>query len=234
VKMEIKKQNLGQIAPLSIGSGYLGVEESERLDLIKIIDGQYEKTSLPEGDTKAWTGDSAGYGNLQNHQELTPFFNKVGTVCKEYCEDIGVNPAKFKFSVARSWGTRSVIGQNISAHSHDYAHLSFVYYPKVSEDCGHLVFSLDAPPNEVIPGLFCNEGYECGIISYTNPNSINSMAYEPQEDLYLVFPAKTIHTTLASKSLESRYSIAADVILTLKDSETIELGLPCISEWIDV
>ncbi len=231
--MSIETQNLGQVAPLSVGSGYLNLNKDNVNKMCEVIEAQYKESfdSYYIGEDKSWAGDAEGYAILHKLPEFEQFFLAVGDACRKYCNDIGINNTKFDYHVARSWGTRSVAGQNISPHSHSYCHLSLVYYLTAPENCGHLVLSSDNPANEIIPGLFCEEAYENGYISYTNPNSLYSIAYEPKPDLYTVFPAKTFHHTAQCKSEENRYSIAVDIVMTLKDSDTMELGLPSQAEW---
>ena len=231
--MEITKRALGTCSPLAVGSGSLGLEKEYREKICQEIEQQYEEepVELSEETTGVWTGDSAGFNLLHKDEFFQPFFTNLTHAVKEYCNDIGINPSRFNFYVARSWGSRTTKDQYINIHSHSYAHISAVYYPVAVKNAGNILLSVARAPLEIIPQLFCKEAYQSGLISYNNPYSLNSICYEPEDDMYLIFPAKTDHETDVSKSDDTRYSVAVDYILTLADEEGHEVAMPDPKTW---
>jgi len=143
--------------------------------------------------------------------------------------DVGINPNLFHYEVVRAWGTKTKLGEQIHAHSHEYCSLSLVYYPFASET--KVMFKVDSHPLEVVPGLMTEESYNAGILSTESLDVSNTMAYEPLDDMYVIFPAKTTHFTQVSEEIEPRYSIAVDIYLTLKDSTDIESNMSPREKW---
>jgi len=230
---DITKNDLGTLGQLSVGSGSLGLSQEYRDFLCEEIENNISDAEGEEHkyDDKAWTGDVNGFEKYHQDSRYDDFFSPLSTAIFHYCMDIGVNHEMFNFEVVRCWGTKTKSGENISKHTHDYAHLSVVYYPKVPEACGELILSVQNPQNELVPGMFTAESYQMGALSYNTQESLNILGYEPKDDMYVMFPAKTQHQTNCSSSHLPRYSIAADIIMTLKDCHKVEGLLPCKSSW---
>jgi hypothetical protein len=223
------KNELGNVAPLSVGSGKLELTEELRDLLCSTIDKETEEVPCIT-PMSAWTGDYRGFSDYHTRPEFAQVFEKIGVVVREYCWDLGINADKFNFHVVRAWGAKANEKESINIHNHCYAHLSLVYYPSAED--GMLIFSVDHPPNEIIPSLFVHESYDSGIISPEAPGVSCSIAYQPEDDMYVVFPAKTNHRTEPfEREGYSRYSMAVDIILTLKEPRFNEGGVPNVDEW---
>jgi len=229
--VSITKGEVGTLAPLSFLTGTLKLDEDFRKKIVKTIDIQESNSridSLAESDG-AWTGDVADAANLHQDENLNTFFKKVYLAVGHYLADVGINPAVFHFEVVRAWGTKTDIGRKIHQHSHSYCSLSLVYYPYKSDT--KLYLTVENHPNEVVPGLVVEESYGNGILNPDNPNIANTVGIIPEDDMFVVFPAATIHYTDKSEDVEPRYSIAVDVFLTLKDSTNVEANMPPKEVW---
>ena len=231
VTITIKKNSLGKIAPLCIGSGTFDSDAEFPAFVVQEIDKQVQLCPQPEQreDTGSWTGDVHQHAKLHHDPNFDQFFKRVYLAVGHYLGDVGINPHVFHYEVVRSWGTKTNLGEAISPHAHEYCSLSLVYYPFASET--DLFFEVMNHPNEVVPGIMTSESYTSGVLSTESLDVSNTLAYTPGDDMYVIFPAKTKHYTRTSEEVEPRYSIAVDIYLTLKDSEDIESNMSPKETW---
>ena len=118
-------------------------------------------------------------------------------------------------------------------HTHTYAALAFIYYPYVPTNASGLIIEDKNLFNELIPDLFTGGVENYKELLYQNvTGACNSVIIPVQTDDYLILPAKTNHSTsINPKTKELRYSIAVDIVMTLKEIEGIEHCLPPVTKW---
>ena len=221
--------NIDKILGLGVGYGQLGLSEETRNLFIKEIDRQQKTINTERRDV--WTGDLNHFSTLHKTDLFKPLFKNLGECVREYCKNIGTNPSFFDFNVVRSWGTKALTEQNIPIHAHSYASIAAVYYPKVPQNSGGIILGAETDHNELIPDLMSSESYEQNILSSSNEFSARGIKIDPLNDSYIVFPAKTSHCTTPNLTEEPRYSIAIDIVMTLKETSNIEYCLPPIKNW---
>jgi hypothetical protein len=214
---------------LGIGSGYLGLDQELRTAFTEEIDRQFNVVNNEKRDV--WTGDLNYFSTLHKDKLFQPLFSSLNTCVPDYCKQIGTNPDFFDYYVVRSWGTKSLKDQSLPAHGHKYASISVVYYPSVPKDSGNFVLGVENELNELIPDLMSDESYADKILDPQNEYSARGLQITPEDDLYLIFPAKTMHCTTPNFSDKPRYSIAIDILMTLKETKNIEYALPPIKNW---
>lgn len=218
--------------PLTVYANKLGFSEEEREKLAKIIELDAASTKpLLKTDQKTWTGDVNGYGLLHEREEFEKLFTKIDQNVHQYINQLGVDSDLFDIYFTRSWGTIQKRKERIDFHSHMQSHISAVYYPRVPEGSGVLVFDGNPNANEFLPGLLQTRNLETGIVT-PSPILAPSMNVGSQEDLLVVFPSKIKHATQASETAgKPRISISADLICVLKDATGHELFLPPLDRW---
>jgi len=224
---------LSNFFPLTAYKAKLGLEESYRTQLIDDIIKDYEsnKANLKSNET-AWTGDVNGYEFLHSRKLFETLFTEISKHVEEYRQNLRVSENVFDFYYTRSWGTVTDNQQDIHFHQHMQSHVTVVYYLKVPQGSGDIILEPfgNYNQNEFIPGLIQKQSFRDGTIEpslYLSPGaSINV-----DTDDVLIFPSKTSHGTVKSKSQEKRISIAADIVAVLKDSSRRERFLPPLEMW---
>ena len=218
-----------KLFPLQINAGQLNLPQKTRQLFVNEIETQATKYTYND----AWTGDVNGKADLHNNVIFKPLFNLIPNLLKEYCEELGIKSEKFNFYITRSWGTRSLPNQQINMHGHTYAALAFIYYPYIPTHGSGLIIEDKNLFNELIPDLFTPDLNNYKKLMHQNvTGTCNSVTIPVQTDDYIIMPAKTIHGTNTSpKTKEPRYSIAVDIVMTLKEIEDIEPCLPPVTKW---
>tara|TARA_R110001606_G_scaffold78889_1_gene182198 strand:- start:318 stop:998 length:681 start_codon:yes stop_codon:yes gene_type:complete len=218
------------LLPLSIGMSKLNLSKETRTTFVNYINAEFN--SNDNGDTTdTWTGDLYGRADLHNVKEFNPLFNELPYKLHDYCKEIGVNSELFDFHYVRSWGTRAQHKNNTPVHAHTYAHLAAVYYPLAPEISGDLIIGADGNKchNEIIPDLFSDESYKDLLTN--NQRVQRHVSITPRDNALVIFPAKTDHLTTFNESTEIRYSIAIDILMTLKSTDNNEYCLPPVDTW---
>ena len=230
----MKVGEVGQFFSLSLVSGILELSDKTRESYVAEIDRQQSEDPHDETWSKysSWTGVVMNNYAIHNNPIFSELFLSVKDIIKSYCNKIGVNYDKFDFYTARSWGTITKENQSIEGHDHSYCNLSIIYYPKVSEDAGLLFMQPPAPyqhPNEFISNLFNVRDKD--ILDPYNYNCSKQISIKPSSDMFIIFPAKVSHRTQNQTSSKPRYSIAIDIVATLKESNNTEYALPPLTQW---
>ena len=225
-------QKLIHLFPLTIYRSHLGLTDSARKELIEDVYLQEKQSkNLENKETnKAWTGDTQGFEFLFSNKKFTKLFNLIGEHTKEYTKTIGLNYNKVDFYYQRAWATISRKNEKIVAHSHLQSHITFAYYLKKEKEDGKLVFHNVKPNNEIAPGLFST----LGAPNFVTPNYTNAafVRFPADVDEVVIFPSKTLHSTLPNQTSNDRISIAADISVVAKNSENIETLLTPVDKWM--
>lgn len=222
-----------KLFPLHVGVGSLQLSEEIRKVFINEIDNQED---WPLDRPVSWTGDVNDHSNLHKNEVFKPLFDLVPSAIKEYCEELGMKSEAFDFYITRAWGTKSLPHQVITKHNHAYASLSFVYYPYIPEKSSGITIHDSHMHNQVISDMFgiSEKSYD-KVLKSDFSGVCNSAMLPVATDNYVIMPAKTDHGTQVSGKWnalsEARYSVAVDVLMTLKESDNVEQCLPPVKDW---
>ena len=226
---KIDHTKISHIFPLTVFKTKLGLKDEEREILIKEIYIQ-EKQSKNKKKDKSWTGDQQGFEFLFLNEKFNQLFILISNQIKEYAITLGLNSKKIDFYYQRAWATLTTKDQNIAIHSHTQSHITFAYYLKKNKDDGKLIFHNEHNPNEIARGAFSGNLTSAELV---NPNYSNAskVSFSPELDDIIIFPSKTLHSTLSNKSAEDRISISGDISIVAKNSENLEILLTPINKW---
>jgi len=231
----MQKNKPGQathLFPLTLYKAKIGLNEDEREILIREVYSQEKKSkNLENKETnKAWTGDTQGFEFIFSNKKFSKLFNLIGEHIKEYAKTIGLNYNKVDFYYQRAWATISRKSEKIVPHSHLQSHITFAYYLKKEKEDGKLVFHNEKANNEIVPGLFST----LGLSNFVTPNYSNAAVvhFPADVDEIVIFPSKTLHSTLSNQTSNDRISIAADISVVAKNSENIETLLTPVDKWV--
>ena len=133
-------------------------------------------------------------------------FPKLLADLKGCVEDYVEGSERFDIHLAKSWATATQPEHphDGRVHNHGYAHLSFVIYVQQPMGSGDITFDI---------------------------NNVRR-SFPTSENMLIIFPAWMPHYVPANKSILPRYSIAGDIILTLKDAyESCEFLTP-VEDWL--
>tara|TARA_Y100000385_G_C13004999_1_gene599008 strand:- start:135 stop:839 length:705 start_codon:yes stop_codon:yes gene_type:complete len=220
---------------LDLTFGDLQLSKKARKLYVQEIEKQCKENPIDPSAMTAWTGDVNKNYEIHNNKVFSELFKKIPDVLKLHCKTVGVNYNKLNFYVARSWGTISGPDQSIAPHTHSYCNLSMVYYPKVPDDAGILLLQPTNYEhiNEFIPNLF-DINPESNVLDYNSANNNKNISIKPANDMFVIFPAKIPHHAEPGKNTSPRYSIAIDIVATLKQTNSVEHCLPPLTQWSKV
>jgi uncharacterized protein (TIGR02466 family) len=105
-----------------------------------------------------------------------------------------------EFEIITSWFTRCEEGQSSGIHNHNNCLLSGVLYLQTDENSGNIKFQ-----------NFDNRRYQMKIEEYNVFNSIE-FKLKPEDGLLIFFPSEMWHKIEESKSHNTRYSLAFNLL----------------------
>ncbi len=216
--------------PLSIYTEKLRIYSDYETRLVKEIL-EMGKQNSNKRPGKAWTGDRNAFEFLHNEELFQRLFHGFSKPIFGYLEHLGVDSQKIDLYYTRSWPTISGQRENIFDHSHTQSHISLVYYLVKPKNSGGISFSDRDPPNEFVPHLFNTQMFKHGIMKNHNIFNGRIIFLNPQEGEIVIFPSKTTHGTPDSQTSDVRISIAADIVVTLKEQTNVEFLMPNTDNW---
>ena len=216
--------------PLTIYKDKVEIDESYRKQLIdKVLEmGQYDIRKSPD---IGWTGDVHNFDFLHLDPLFRDLFQAFGKPLLGYIERLGVDPEKIELYYTRSWATICKQNQSIPVHSHMQSHITFAYYLLKPKNSGGIVFSHINPPNEFSPNMFNSQMFENKIFKEDNVFNAKAGLLDPEEGDIVIFPSKTRHQTQDNKTPNVRMSMAADIVVTLREHANVEFLMPNIANW---
>lgn len=204
---------------------------------------EFKETLFTHGlkhfNESGFSNERTGHVCIHHEPEFSELYGFLTTCVKEYLQSLNVDPELFEINVVKSW-FNVIRHQQTPLHAHGDAHISLVYYANTPESCQQLLrfhnyhFRMEPFP---------------GSIRYNNTsdnwNEFNSYtwAFMPNEGDVFVFPSQMMHETVGNvdhddsgvKTQEDfkshRCSIAADIVLTYKDSQAKPLGIQPVQNW---
>lgn len=217
--------------PLSVYAEKLGFSTELREAMASAIEKDAATgAAMIKNKNATWTGDVNGHEYLHEREEFQPLFEAMTTHVYAYMKILGLNDGIFDLYFTRTWGTVQKREERVHFHCHEQSHISAVYYPRVPKDSGMLIFDMPNNPNEFLNGLIKERNIRNGVF---RPSELlaQNMNLGVETDLLVIFPSKTNHATQSNPTGESRISIAADIVCTLKDSTGHEHFLPPFEKW---
>lgn len=216
--------------PLSIYTDKVEIDSDYKNHLVKQIL-EMGKRNFNKRPGKAWTGDRNAFEFLHNEELFQRLFHSFSKPMFGYLEHLRVNPRKIDFYYTRSWATISGEHENILDHTHTQSHISLVYYLTKPKNSGGISFSDRDPPNEFVPNLFSAQMISHGIVKDQNVFNGRTVVLKPEEGQIVIFPSKITHATPDSQTSDVRISIAADIVVTLKEQTNVEFLMPNTENW---
>jgi len=208
------------------------VTDEYRAQLIDLILRSNQGSEGTRGhEQAAWLGDISGHEFLFRVPEFRELFVQIAEKIRSYTDSLGINTELINFAFQRSWATVTRQGERISEHAHEQSNISFAYYLKKPPGSGAINFITEDHPNEFSRGIFTPTKQDLGFIKTPSPMTWNLMTIEADQDDILIFPSKTLHSTVPNQSEEARISISADVVTMLRDSQGHETMMPDIKHW---
>lgn len=221
--------NIRSLFPLTIYTAHAGLSEDTKTSIVKHIDACVEASDNKDKEY-TWTGDVNGHHDLQHNPIYEPVIQTIELGIQEYMSSIGYPVERYVPYITRCWGVKQTSTHTVPPHYHGSAHLSAVYYPSIAVGAGDFALTNYEHPNELFPTAFTTEAYEDGLVARTVHTDAEQYL-TVEEDLLLIFPSKTKHRTTPNVSTEPRYSVTADIVLTLASADGIEHGLPPLDLW---
>lgn len=221
--------SIRSLFPLTVYTARAGISEDNRKKIVAHIDSCAEKTD-DEKREYSWTGDINGHHDLQHHDLYQGVIHAMGAGIQEYMAALGYNIDRFVPYFTKCWGVKQSETRIVPHHDHGSAHLSAVYYPSVPAGSGAFALANYNHPNELFTTAFNEDSYVDGNINRTVHTDAEQYI-QVEDDLLLLFPSKTKHRTMPNQSSEPRYSVTADIVLTMKSVDRVEYGLPPLELW---
>ncbi|MEM7225150.1 MAG: putative 2OG-Fe(II) oxygenase [Pseudomonadota bacterium] len=219
--------------PLSVFRDRLEVDPAYRAELVDQILAM-EGSELLKQPGKAWTGDVNGFEFLHRRESFKALFESFSAPLAGYLSRLAIDPAKVDLYYTRAWATIARQRENIAPHVHPQSQISLVYYLKKPPGSGGLVFLDDDPPNELTGGLFNSQMFDRKVLVKRDIVNMKQGILDAQEDEVVIFPSKVQHATQGNSTGEPRLSIAADIVITLKEQVSVEFLMPSVGEWVKV
>ena len=219
--------------PLSVYKDQLRTDPAYRAELVAQILGM-EGNEVLKQPGKAWTGDVNGFEFLHRREAFRGLFQSFAAPLTEYLTRLGIDPAKVDLFYTRAWATIARQRENIAPHLHPQSQISLVYYLKKPPRSGGLVFLDDDPPNELTGGLFNSQMFDQKVLIKRDIANMKQGILDTLEDDVVIFPSKVQHATQGNGTGEPRISIAADIVITLKEQVSVEFLMPSVGEWVKV
>lgn len=197
------------IFPVKILSTCCDFPDSTSDSIIRLINRlrSIEANRTIDSSETGFTGDhivGESASQIYKLPQLEPLNNYVFSAAKKYLSEISDYSQHMCIHIQKAWPVIIMKGKGLNSHKHRNAHLSAVYYPKLSSkaDVASIVFEKsDFHEEEFIPIY----------------SSSKEVRFEVSSNLLIVFPSHLKHY-VASDSLnaENRYSISYDLIISTK------------------
>ena len=226
--MTIKSNQSYQFMPFSVFKDIIDMNNSEKSIMIERI---LNIKNSNKNDNSAGTGDLNGEQFLLRNKFFRKLYKEIGTKVKEYASTLNINIEMIDFYMQRSWATVCNKNEYLNPHKHWQSNISFAYYLKKPLNSGNIVFSFNENPNEIADKLFSYDKLKKGLLH--DINNLNQTVFELEaiEDEIIIFPSKTVHSTMKNLSNEERISISGDISIMLKNSNEFEHLLPNPNLW---
>jgi hypothetical protein len=180
---------------------------------------------------------TTGHVLLHHDDMYKPIYVMATRMAREYCKVMEIDPNQFDFNVVKSW-FNILKDQPTPTHNHSDVHLCFSYYVNMPKEYAQPI-QFYAPKNKPEP-------YERFVIN-GNPSSWNvfnssGWTFPCEEGDMFMWPGCLMHDTIGKGGtdlgvktiddiMQSRVSIAGDILITYKDKTNTDLGLQPVKYW---
>ena len=155
------------------------------------------KENVPTGG-KDWEGKTYTTHTTFDLKEDDIFKELIAQVTDHVHEFTKAHGSEVKYSCQHAWANVSLERNFQEYHTHDGSVFSAVYYPKVPEGSGNIVFEDPRLP-DMLP---------IAKISERNALSFEKIGYEPEEGMLLIFRSYLRHAVKEGTNTEPRISFA--------------------------
>ncbi len=187
-----------------------------------------KKQDLADGDARLYTGDTSDIlaeSQILSHPTFQCLQKPVIELAKRYLQEVTTTSDEFEPYIMKSWPVVVRKGGHVKEHSHNYAHLSAVFYLDHQEPGkkGELVFMKDADHP------LCNMGIKAEYLNSDMNNLFHNIRAEKNK--LVMFPSDLLHYVSTNLSRNTRYSVSCDIINTKVSGDTEGCVLPP-DRWI--
>lgn len=189
----------------------------------------------PDGYSNEYTG----HVNLHHDPAFNPLFTFASRCIEQYLDRLHIDRKLFDVSIVKTW-MNITKDRPTPLHNHGDAHISFTYYINIPDEV--------KKPIRFYNHTYRHEPYP-GSMKFNNTSNqwdwFNSYTwqFDPKEGQMFVFPATLPHDTVSNydqeesgtKSIEElskrRICLAADAVITYKNTTASPMGLQPVENW---
>jgi uncharacterized protein (TIGR02466 family) len=169
------------------------------------------KFSRPVVSTQ-WNCDTYNTLDLYNPtSDRDSIVNGLIDLCRDrvydFSKEFGISKNIEQLVCTDFWFNIAQPGNYQECHQHPNSHFSLVYYIKVSDNCGNIVFKSPTAFSDMFP-LSINS-------KNLNKNSYPACWYTPEESVLLIFRSNLVH--MVEKNLSSTDRISVSMNFKFKD-----------------
>jgi uncharacterized protein (TIGR02466 family) len=186
--------------PTALWKTNVPLTEKEKSDLINYHNEIRETTQGKNYSNNSWQSQD----KFSEHESFIPLKKLLQDNITPIQEEIF---KRYSIELANMWFNSQELGMWNKLHSHGVFGLSGVYYLKVPEGSGKIVFERNLLEKNVIDNVWglCDSSFE---------PSVTTVEVQPKEGDLIIFPSWIGHWVDRSKSIDTRISVAFN--LTLK------------------
>ncbi len=198
-------------------------------DLKRMRKSMNERVSLAKGGCNLYTGDD-NHDDIDESQVLSkPEFqclvDPILEHAKAYIRAISSYVDEYQSYIMKSWPVVVNPGGSVTRHTHDYAHLSAVFYFDDPEPDSGGVLTFVRPKDQPLLHVGINE-------SFLDQNSSGLLVdIESKKNGLIIFPACLPHFVSQYTGNKPRFSISCD-IMNVKTEGKTEASLISLDRWI--
>jgi hypothetical protein len=216
--------------PLSIYQDHVDLDGQYREALARKIVAQRERDAATTPG-EAWSGEARGLKGLHRSADFDLLFDQLAARLRAYLKAMGLEGQRFTLYFAKSWGTVAKQGERLPRRHHPETHLGLHYCLRQPAKAGVVQFFQPELQNEFAHGIFTQGMMKAGVLTKPLPVNTSAMVLDAAEGDVAIYPAKTETATTANAVADVCVSVSALVMLTLKDSRSLEWGTPDPANW---
>lgn len=153
--------------------------------------------TIPSGGT-TWEGNTYtthGTFDLLDDSTFSPLINIIADHVQKFASEFA---SEYTYQCNGAWGNINTKGTYQEYHVHPHSVFSCVYYPKVPQGAGNIVFESPLVP-DMMP-----------VRNITKQNDLNfeRIDYHPKEGMLIIFRSYLRHCVQQGTNTESRVSIS--------------------------
>jgi uncharacterized protein (TIGR02466 family) len=150
---------------------------------------------------RGWNCDTWNSSDIRDDMLLSNLFTTCHEHVDQFSENFNINK-EYKLKLHSSWINIASPGCYQERHNHHSSHFSLVYYVKLPENSGSIVF-YSHESDSMFPIMW----------EKANINNVNTIEYRPKESYILIFKSNISHMVMKNKSYDDRVSIAMNFTL---------------------